>query len=138
MLAQLMFLPIQLIVGLVIMYDLIGTAFLGGFIALVVVGYINYLIGKFSTKYHLNYMKAKDERLKRTNEIFNLIRFIKMNAWEEYFYDRLDRARNAELRQVAGNYRFGCASIMTLWIAPILIINSTFIWYVLMGEELTA
>lgn len=38
-------------------------------------------------------MKDKDRRMKITNEIFGQIKFIKVNAWEEFFYDRLDVAR---------------------------------------------
>lgn len=82
-------------------------------------------------------MSEKDSRLKVTNEVFNLIRFIKVNAWEEYFYDRLLKSRTKELYRVARIYAQAVASILTLWLAPILIINSTFAWYVIVGEELT-
>lgn len=35
-------------------------------------------------------MIEKDKRIKITNEIFGQIKFVKVNAWEEYFYDKLD------------------------------------------------
>jgi hypothetical protein len=38
-------------------------------------------------------MTAKDERMKVTTEIFGAIKFIKANAWEEYFYNKLDTKR---------------------------------------------
>ena len=43
-------------------------------------------------------MVEKDERMKITTEIFNAIKFIKANAWEEYFYDKLDTKRNDEIK----------------------------------------
>lgn len=38
-------------------------------------------------------MKAKDERMKTSTEILGAMKFIKSNAWEEYFYDKLDSKR---------------------------------------------
>ena len=34
-------------------------------------------------------MQFKDQRMKITNEIFSLIKFIKVNAWEYFFFKRL-------------------------------------------------
>jgi hypothetical protein len=34
-------------------------------------------------------MNAKDKRIKITSEIFNLIKFIKINAYELIFFSRL-------------------------------------------------
>ena len=34
-------------------------------------------------------MKAKDKRMKATNELLNGITLIKMNAWEDYFYKKV-------------------------------------------------
>lgn len=42
-------------------------------------------------------MKSKDKRMKTTNEIFSSIKFIKVNAWEEYFYEKLDVKRMDEI-----------------------------------------
>lgn len=46
-------------------------------------------------------MKAKDERMKVTTEVFNAIKFIKANGWEEYFYDKLETKRQSELFYVS-------------------------------------
>ena len=51
---------------------------------------LNFFIGKSSIKLQKLYMKEKDKRIKVTTEIFNSIKFVKVNAWEEYFYDKLD------------------------------------------------
>jgi hypothetical protein len=42
-------------------------------------------------------MKEKDKRIKITTEIFGTIKFVKVNAWEEYFYDKLNAQREKEL-----------------------------------------
>lgn len=43
-------------------------------------------------------MAAKDERMKATTEVLSAIKFIKSNAWEEYFYDKIDEKRQIELK----------------------------------------
>ena len=42
-------------------------------------------------------MKAKDERTKSANELFHSIKFIKINALEDYFVNKLLLLRNAEI-----------------------------------------
>lgn len=40
---------------------------------------------------------TSDNRLKITNETLSGIKFLKMCAWEEFFIQKLETARNAEL-----------------------------------------
>ena len=53
------------------MYHLIGDTFVAGIFVLIVMGSLNLFIGKFQMKYQKKYMKAKDLRLRKTNEIFS-------------------------------------------------------------------
>jgi len=39
-------------------------------------------------------MEVQDKRLQTTNEILNSIKLIKINAWENYFLDKLFTKRN--------------------------------------------
>lgn len=78
-------------------YTYVGLSFLAGLGVIFLVGVANYYMTKISMKYQRVLMKDKDKRMKVTNEIFGQIKFIKVNAWEEFFYDRLDISRNKEL-----------------------------------------
>ena len=89
-LTEMFFLPIQLVIGLFIMYNEIGWSFLCGLGAMLFMSVVNFFIGKNSIKLQKLYMKEKDKRIKFTTEIFNSIKFVKVNAWEEYFYDKLN------------------------------------------------
>lgn len=42
-------------------------------------------------------MNCKDQRTGQTNDILQMIKLIKLNAWEECFFDRLDALREREL-----------------------------------------
>ena len=49
-------------------------------------------------------MKEKDKRVKFTTEIFSCIKFLKVNAYEEYFYDKLNEQREKELNIMKKKY----------------------------------
>ncbi|KAL4454971.1 hypothetical protein ABPG74_006353 [Tetrahymena malaccensis] len=136
-LSSICFLPLQIGFGLYLMSDTIGISFLFGVAVMFIMGVVNYFIGRFGLKYQKLYMKEKDDRMKITTEIFNAIKFIKANAWEEYFYDKLDQKRQKELSFIARKFTCGTMSIFSLWITPMLIINATFAGYVLLGNEMT-
>ena len=84
------FLPIKLVIGLFIMYNEIGWSLFFGLGAMLFMSVLNFFIGKSLIKRTKLYMKEKDKRIKFTTEIFNSIKFVKVNAWEEYFYDKLN------------------------------------------------
>lgn len=76
--------------------------------------------------------------MKMTNEVFNNIKFIKVNAWEEYFYDKLEDRRAEELKWVKKKYLIESLSTFSMWLAPKMILAAIFATYVLTGGELTA
>lgn len=51
-------------------------------------------------------MIAKDRRIRLASETFEAIKFIKANAFEEHFYDRIDKLREKELKIIFKKYLF--------------------------------
>ena len=45
--SNILFLPLQLIVGFVVMYKLVGNTFIVGVVILMTMGFFNFLIGKY-------------------------------------------------------------------------------------------
>lgn len=82
-------------------------------------------------------MKAKDDRTKQANELFSSIKFIKVNAFENYFIDKLLALREKEMQVLKSRFLIGCFNVLLLWLSPMLIINATFAMYVLLGNDLT-
>jgi hypothetical protein len=72
----------QIVLALIFMGILVKASFLSAFAVIIVVGAFNILITRFVTKYQKNLSNGTDGRMKMTNEIFNNIKFIKVNAWE--------------------------------------------------------
>ena len=48
---------------------------------------------RISTTANDELLKAKDERMKITEEILEIIKFIKVNAQEKYFFNKLNVKR---------------------------------------------
>ncbi len=75
------------------MYNFIGISFLSGVGVMLVTIFMTFVCAKISIKANENVLKAKDQRMKVTEEIFNIIRFIKVNAFEKYFWQKLNQKR---------------------------------------------
>ena len=67
------------------MFDFIGLSFLAGIAVIFITTFCNLWIGKILKENQVLLMKAKDKRTKCANELFSSIKFIKMNALEEFF-----------------------------------------------------
>jgi ABC-type bacteriocin/lantibiotic exporter with double-glycine peptidase domain len=91
---SIIFISYVLIFAIVFMAVLVGPAFLAGFGVLFVASAINMVISRYTAQYGKEVAQATDNRMKITTEVFNNIKFIKVNAWEEYFYDKLIGRRN--------------------------------------------
>ena len=61
-----LFFPIQIILGIVLMYLIIGVSFIGGIGIIVVIGIINFVISKIGRILNEKLMKKKDARMKKT------------------------------------------------------------------------
>lgn len=75
------FISYVLVFAIVFMAVLVGPAFLAGVGVLVVASVINMMISRFTARYQKEVAQATDNRMKITNEVFNNIKFIKVNAW---------------------------------------------------------
>ncbi|KAL4482732.1 hypothetical protein ABPG73_021392 [Tetrahymena malaccensis] len=132
------FVPFQIVFSILLMPDTIGISQLFGVAVMLIMWIANYFVARLSFKYSKFYKQEKDDRMKITTEIFNAIKFIKANAWEQYFYDKLDFKRQKELSFVAKKFKIGSVLVFFEWITPVLIINATFGSYVLLGNKMTA
>lgn len=75
------------------MYSFMGVSFLAGIGIILLMGVFIYVNSRLNARANERLLLAKDKRMKVATEIFDQIRFIKVNAWEKYFFNRLDKAR---------------------------------------------
>ena len=62
-------------------------------------------------------IKAND-RMKIVSEVFNNIKLIKMNAWEDFFYKKLDLKRMLEVDAQRKKVLSRISLLFFLWLTP--------------------
>lgn len=137
-LGSVVFSPAVLVFGIIYMYLNLGVSFLAGMLVMVSIFVAIYFLTKLSNKANDKLLESKDGRMKITTEIFNNIRFIKSNAWEKYYFNKLNRSRNVELDKLK---KVNILEVIRLFLVALTIplsISATFGAFVLMGNTLTA
>ncbi|KAG7095389.1 hypothetical protein E1B28_006144 [Marasmius oreades] len=130
--------PIELIIGTLFVYKLLGVSALYGLLVIVLSMPMNHLAGKVVVDAQENLMKARDERIALMNEVLGGIRMLKFMAWERSFESRILKIRDRELKYQKLNY-----NIETLWngiwnATPVLVTVVAFFHFtVIRGQQLT-
>ncbi|XP_076816557.1 multidrug resistance-associated protein 1-like isoform X1 [Clavelina lepadiformis] len=89
--------PLQIILALVFLWQVLGIAVLAGLAIMIIVIPINGVIIKNMRKISTENMKYKDKRIKLMNEILNGIKVLKLYAWEPSFEEQVLIIRKIEL-----------------------------------------
>ncbi|OJT13873.1 ATP-dependent bile acid permease, partial [Trametes pubescens] len=130
--------PIEIVIGSMFLYSLLGVSCFFGLAVTCLFLPMNHFAGKVVVGAQDNLMKARDERVALMNEILGGIRMLKFMAWERSFEARVLKVRARELKYQKLNY-----IIEVLWNAiwngsPILVTLVSF-WHftVVRGQLLT-
>ncbi|EDR07940.1 multidrug resistance-associated ABC transporter [Laccaria bicolor S238N-H82] len=120
--------PIEIVIGSIFLYKLLGVSCFFGLAVTCLFLPLNHFAGKVVVGAQENLMKARDERVALMNEILGGIRMLKFMAWERSFEARVLKVRDKELKYQKLNY-----AIETLWNAiwngsPILVTLVSF-WH---------
>ncbi|KAL7336764.1 P-loop containing nucleoside triphosphate hydrolase protein [Rhodotorula toruloides] len=132
--------PIEIFIGTIFLYSLIGYAALIGIaVAVLFLPLNNWASSQFMTTQD-KLMATRDRRVSLMNEVLGSIRMIKFYAFERPFEKRILDARRDELKTLRWNY-FLEVSFQGIWsISPILCILVSFWAYtspLLMNRQLT-
>ncbi|KAG8706829.1 hypothetical protein FRC08_000842 [Ceratobasidium sp. 394] len=96
--------PIELAIGIYLLYILLGSScFLGLVVAAVLIP-VNHYGSKFVVLAQDNLMNSRDERVALMNEILGAIRMLKFMAWERKFESRVLGVRAKELAYQRQSY----------------------------------
>ncbi|KAI0251186.1 multidrug resistance-associated ABC transporter [Lactifluus subvellereus] len=96
--------PIEIIIGTIFLYKLLGSSAFVGLAVTCLFLPLNHLAGKIVVGAQDNLMKARDERVALMNEILGAIRMLKFMAWERNFEKRVLKVREKELKFQRLNY----------------------------------
>ncbi|KAK0719640.1 hypothetical protein B0H67DRAFT_483988 [Lasiosphaeris hirsuta] len=129
--------PTQLIVSVVLLYQVMGLSAIPGFIVMALLLPINILFARGFNSTQKKIMAATDKRIHTTNEILQNIRIIKYFAWEHKYAKIVDEKRQAELKALRNRFMLWAAAVAVWNSVPILItFFSFFVYTVIEGKPL--
>lgn len=124
--------PIEIIIGVVWIYLLVGWKPLAAGLAMMFLFlFFNGIISRRYKTYRTKFMDAKDKRGKLITEVFSNIRFIKMCGLENYFLEKITEYKRKELFWIEKQLKRGVYSITINNAAPIMFLVAlfgTYIW----------
>ncbi|KAK4193051.1 ATP-dependent bile acid permease [Podospora australis] len=127
--------PTQLIVSVVLLYQVMGLSAIPGFIVMAFLLPINIMFGKAFNSSQKKIMAATDKRIHTTNEILQNIRIIKYFAWEHRFAKIVDEKRRAELAALRRRFMIWAAAVAVWNTVPILITFFSFLVYTVVEKK---
>uniref|UniRef100_A0A4W6ERN8 ATP-binding cassette, sub-family C (CFTR/MRP), member 8 n=1 Tax=Lates calcarifer TaxID=8187 RepID=A0A4W6ERN8_LATCA len=89
--------PIQIIVGVILLYYLLGISALIGATVIAVLAPVQYFVATKLSQTQKSTLEYSSERLKKTNELLRGIKLLKLYAWENIFCDSVEETRGKEL-----------------------------------------
>ncbi|XP_078036751.1 multidrug-Resistance like Protein 1 isoform X5 [Augochlora pura] len=127
--------PLQIVLALYFLWDLLGPAVLAGLAVLLILIPVNLLITNRVKTLQIRQMKSKDERVKLMNEVLNGIKVLKLYAWEPSFEEQILKIRTKEI-QVLKEAAYLNSGTSFIWsFAPFLVSLVSFATFVLIDEK---
>ncbi|XP_038067008.1 ATP-binding cassette sub-family C member 9-like [Patiria miniata] len=130
--------PVQLTVNLVLLYVQMGYPALIGASLFLVLSPVQFKIAALIGKQQKKLLQCSDERLKKTNELLQGIKLLKLYAWEGLYCKAIEVIRGNELRRLL-NINMGFVSTILLTLStPVFVTIVGFGTYTaLTGDKLT-
>ncbi|XP_076628337.1 multidrug-Resistance like Protein 1 isoform X1 [Colletes latitarsis] len=127
--------PLQIILALYFLWDILGPAALAGLAVLLILIPINVLITNRVKTLQIRQMKHKDERVKLMNEVLNGIKVLKLYAWEPSFEEQILKIRMKEIKVLKEAAYLNSGTSFIWSFAPFLVSLVSFATYILIDEN---
>ena len=117
--SQLVTAPIQVIVSIILLGDLIGYAVWAGAGSLIGILFFQVLLIGFLVGVQKKFLAQGDKRLKSIREVLYGIKIIKFRALEDFFYERIQKIRDVQMQFLSKYYLVQTFFVGFIQIAPI-------------------
>uniref|UniRef100_A0A671K6F9 ATP-binding cassette, sub-family C (CFTR/MRP), member 8b n=1 Tax=Sinocyclocheilus anshuiensis TaxID=1608454 RepID=A0A671K6F9_9TELE len=121
--------PVQIVMGVLLLYSLLGVSALIGATVIVVLAPLQYFVATRLSRAQKSTLHT-GERLKKTNELLRGIKLLKLYTWEHIFRSSVEETRRQELRKLRTFALYTSLSIFmnaAIPIAAVLIVSRTLI-----------
>uniref|UniRef100_A0A8C3FPF9 ATP binding cassette subfamily C member 9 n=1 Tax=Chrysemys picta bellii TaxID=8478 RepID=A0A8C3FPF9_CHRPI len=126
--------PVQIIMGVILLYNLLRVSALVGAAVIVLLAPIQYFIATKLAEAQKSTLDYSTERLKKTNEILKGIKLLKLYAWEHIFCTSVEETRTKELISLKTFALYTSLSIFMNAAIPIAAVLATFVTYEYQNE----
>uniref|UniRef100_A0A8C4ZY29 ATP-binding cassette, sub-family C (CFTR/MRP), member 8 n=1 Tax=Gadus morhua TaxID=8049 RepID=A0A8C4ZY29_GADMO len=127
--------PFQIIVGVILLYYLLGISALIGATVIAVLAPVQYFVATKLSQAQKSTLDYSSERLKKTNELLRGIKLLKLYAWENIFCDSVEETRGKELSSLKAFALYTSVSIFMNAAIPIAAVLTTFVVHVHISED---
>uniref|UniRef100_A0A8C3B4E1 ATP-binding cassette, sub-family C (CFTR/MRP), member 8 n=1 Tax=Cyclopterus lumpus TaxID=8103 RepID=A0A8C3B4E1_CYCLU len=127
--------PVQIIVGVILLYYLLGISALIGATVIAVLAPVQYFVATKLSQTQKNTLEYSSERLKKTNELLRGIKLLKLYAWEHIFCDSVEETRGKELTSLRAFALYTSISIFMNAAIPIAAVLTTLVVHVHISED---
>uniref|UniRef100_A0A3P8USD2 ATP-binding cassette, sub-family C (CFTR/MRP), member 9 n=1 Tax=Cynoglossus semilaevis TaxID=244447 RepID=A0A3P8USD2_CYNSE len=118
--------PVQIVMGVILLYYLLDWSALIGASVIVLLAPIQYLIATKLADTQKSTLEHSTDRLKKTTEILKGIKLLKLYAWEKIFCDSVEETRGKELACLRTFAFYTSMSIFMNAAIPIAAVLATF------------
>ncbi|XP_036376336.1 ATP-binding cassette sub-family C member 9 isoform X3 [Megalops cyprinoides] len=119
--------PVQIIMGVILLYYLLGYSALIGASVIVLLAPVQYFIATKLADTQKSTLDYSTDRLKKTTEILKGIKLLKLYAWEDIFCDSVEETRTKELKSLKTFALYTSMSIFMNAAIPIAAVLATFV-----------
>ncbi|KAM3587549.1 uncharacterized protein V6R79_008826 [Siganus canaliculatus] len=127
--------PVQIVMGVILLYYLLGWSALVGAAVIVLLAPVQYLIATKLADTQKSSLEHSTDRLKKTSEILKGIKLLKLYAWENIFCNSVLETRGKELTSLKTFAFFTSMSIFMNAAIPIAAVLATFVTHHFINEK---
>ena len=112
--------PISIIAYSFLLFDYLGVAFAFGLVVLIIFLIINYVMQKTFKKLQKKRQRQMDKRLRLTTAILFNLKVLKLYAWDNFFFNKLNELREQELNIITQTFSFRNSNQTLFWLSPVM------------------
>ncbi|XP_067849959.1 ATP-binding cassette sub-family C member 8 isoform X2 [Heptranchias perlo] len=127
--------PVQIIVGVILLYYLLGISALIGATVIAVLAPVQYFVATKLSQAQRSTLDYSNERLRKTNELLRGIKLLKLYAWEQIFHKSVEETRHKELTSLKSFALYTSLSIFMNAAIPIAAVLTTFVVHTHLYED---
>ncbi|XP_058859188.1 ATP-binding cassette sub-family C member 8-like isoform X2 [Acipenser ruthenus] len=127
--------PVQIVVGVILLYYLLGISALIGATVIAVLAPVQYFVATKLSQAQKSTLEYSNERLKKTTELLRGIKLLKLYAWEHIFHDSVEETRHKEMTSLKAFALYTSISIFMNAAIPIAAVLTTFVVHAHLSED---